>query len=179
MYKQKINKKTVIYLSFYAALVLELILILPLQVILFSGSRSKVKDIGGKVKHYKQALREKDSIVEKIEKSKNKIKNLKTKIISSQDIFVISSYISSTAGNNKVEVLKVFPKTSQELTAGSFLLLPIEVTAQARFHDIGRVVNAIEHGKYFLSVDKISIVSGSPYHNVTFIFKVLVNKGDK
>jgi len=180
MQKFKVDKKTIFYFSFYIILILDLTILLPQQARGFIRLHSKIKTLKKNINQFNQDANFEDKLREERDTIKNfDIPSLEGKIITSQDIFTVSAYISNKAKENTVDIVEIFPRKPEAYkttSEGEFFYLPIEVEAKAGFHNLAQFINTLEEGYYFLETKELRLKESSPYHEVSLVIVALLRE---
>lgn len=149
----KLDKKTIIYLACYAVLILDLVVVLPLQIRKIASLRSKIGELKKNIVDFNNDVAAKDILdAEKKKITELEIPNLAGKIINPQDIFIISAYVTNKAKENDVDILELShrrPQLYKKTPEGNFFHRPIKISAKARFHDLGKFFECIRKSRLF------------------------------
>ncbi|MCM8774147.1 MAG: type 4a pilus biogenesis protein PilO [Candidatus Omnitrophica bacterium] len=167
-----------IILAIFVFFILDLLVIFPFQIKCFVNLFRDTGNLKRKISLFKQELNSPDLFREQTS-LKQDIERLQSKIIVLQDISTVLTYISRTAKANNVEIQEIsagLPKEFTKIGENSFYHVPINIEAQANFHDLAWFMNTVEEGKYFIEVKELNIQKGNPYHRVKMSL-ILVMKG--
>lgn len=160
MQKPRIDKKTKFYILFCSGILI-LTALLPLQIKMAINLFSRSKDIKAKITQFQRDNASKEQMQNEKEKiEKQIIPKLAGKIVDPQDIFIVSSYILSTAKENNIEIIETNPQEEKEHSTvedKQVSYRPIIIEATGSFHDLGLFINALEQGDYFLEVQELSL----------------------
>lgn len=179
MQKLKVDKKTIFYLSFYAVLIINFLIIVPFQVKKFSQARVRLVSTTKELIQFEKDSATGPYLVEEKEALLSDILTLEEKIITAQDISAISADISNKAKEYGVKIIEIssathekYRKTSQE----EYFYLPITINAEAPFHNSALFLNALERGRYFLEINELAIQESAPYHSVRIVLNTLLKE---
>ncbi len=179
MQKFEVDKKTVVLLAFYVFLVIDLVIIVPLQIKKLTSLHSQFLRMQRRIRQYEEDKHLKDTFAARKEKIIFSIEQLKNKIVDSSDIITLSTYISTKAKENAVELEEILPdrmepyKTTSE---GKFYYLPLRIKAKAGFHNLAQFINVLEEGFYFLEVRELEVKENTPYHKVKLVVVAIVKE---
>lgn len=179
MQKIKLDKKIIIYSSFYLLALIEVGLILPIQTKKFFQLNSQTAQLRKKISSYKQDINTEDRFVNDREQAKLTIGDLETQFVTSQDVSSITSYISTKAKENAVEILEIMPSQPQHyktIPQGKFSYLPIKIEAKASFHDLAVFLNILSSGSWFLETKELIMKEDKPSCKVNFVVVVLLRE---
>lgn len=179
MQNRKLDKKEVFYFFFYFILIFNLFFILPYGVKKTLDLNSKINNLKSSIFQFNQDIDFKDRFIAERERIRENILNLKSKIISSQDISTISAYLSLKAKENAVDIQEILPREIQPYkttSEGNFFYLPLKIEAKARFHNLAHFFNALEKGHYLLEIKELIIKEASFYHKVSIVVCALLQK---
>jgi len=166
----KLDRKTIFYCVCYAVVIVNLSLIIPFQLKKLFDIHSQTGDLKKKVGQFKVDLASQDILLaEKNQIKYVKIPEIKSQIIGSQDIFVVSAYISGKAKDNKIDVVEIVPQNAQDyktISEGAYFLRPIKIRANAKFHDLVSFLNDLDNSEYFLEVKELKMHEMKPFHDI-------------
>jgi|GEM_PF-1665511 hypothetical protein len=177
MQKLKLNKKTIVYASFYIVLLFDLAAVLPLQVQKIIKVNLQAGDLKKKINLFEQeAIREVSLFDEKIRINKE-IADRENKIASTGDTSAISVFLSSKAKETNFDAQEIVSGKLQEaktIGESKFFYLPLKMEGRAGFHNLGQFLNLVETGPYSLLVKELSIRAANPYHEISISLTALL-----
>jgi len=179
MPKLNADKKTVFRGAFYLVLALDLLLILPLQAKGLVKLHSQMKKLSQDISDFQKEYARQDQKEKEKEDLGLELLSLDEKTVSIQDISSLSVYISDKAKQNDVEVLEIMPgqpvayKTTDR---GKFSSMDIKIEASGGYHNVGRFVNALESGIYFLSGKTLVVRKGARVHRLSLVVQAVVRE---
>jgi Tfp pilus assembly protein PilO len=176
MPQMKLDNKFGMFLLFYIGFVV-LALIIPVQVGNIFSVNAKTAELKGKIEKFQQGMKQQDQLSQEKLKISEEITEMENRVATSQDVSAITAYISSQAKENSVEIIEVTPQpiVSYKKTAdGQFSKLPLKIEARASYHSLGKFLNRLETGGYFIEAKAMIIKAGQPVNEVSLILNALI-----
>jgi Tfp pilus assembly protein PilO len=179
MQKINFNKKFIFYLCVYAVVILEIIVVVPLQIKQVVNINTKIAELKKKTAQFNRDLSLKETAIQEKNKMQEYIAAMEGRIATAQDTFTISAYISDKAKMCALDIKEIVPglpvefKTTPE---GKFMLMPFKIQARASYHNLGQFLAALENGGYILAINELSLREALPYHMVTLTVNALVKE---
>jgi hypothetical protein len=180
MQKLKLNKKIIIYISFYAILALDLAVVVPLQVYKIIRVKAQASDFKKKITFFERETALEVSLFDEKIRINKEITDKENKIASQGDTSAISVFLSNKAKETNFDAQEIILGKLQETktvsTGGKFFYLPVRITGRAGFHNLAQFVNALETGPYSLQVKEFSIKEAKPYHIIDISLAALLRE---
>jgi len=164
-----LDKKTLIYLVIILVTLVTIVIITPMQIKNIVVLNKKIKTLRDEITKIQEDVNSRPKVLADTEKVKLSIAELKSKIISMQDVSSLQTYISQVAKENNLEIVETAstpPTAYKKIGTTSFVQIPINVTAKGTFHNLGRFTAKIESREYCLEIKRLTIVPGKPQLNI-------------
>ncbi len=184
----KPDKKTIFYFSFYLFLIVDLMVLLPVQVVKTIGLGRETGRLKKDVIQFEEDKKAELRFNQQKEQLAGEILSLEGKIITAQDVSALSAYVSDKAKEYSVEIVEIAAKkaapakgrrSSSAQSKGSgetYSRLPLTIDGEAGFHNCAQFLNVLEKGDYFLECKQLIIREGFPYHSVRLVLDTILKE---
>lgn len=141
------------------------------------GLKSKVEDLGKKIKRTDQSLKDKDKIDESIKKNVKKIQDFEL-LMSKEDESWSIEQLDQIAKKNGVTIEKIEPNimtTGKDYfsSVSKYGIRIINVSVSCNYHQFGTFINALERSSPFLKIKELEMTGGiPPEYTLKILFKV-------
>ncbi|MDP2923394.1 MAG: hypothetical protein Q8O30_06725 [Candidatus Omnitrophota bacterium] len=179
MRKLDLDKHIVIFSVAAFILLLELLLILPLEIKKIGEMNKAAAKFRQDIDSVEKDWPNKDIYLASSQAAKAEIQRLSEKFIVPQQESGIFSFISSESKGFGVEIKVLKPSEIEDYVStkfGKFKYLPINIKAQSQFHDLARFLDYLQSGKLFFEVKEITIKANYPNNLVDIIICGLVKE---
>ncbi|UCC95315.1 MAG: type 4a pilus biogenesis protein PilO [Candidatus Omnitrophota bacterium] len=175
----KVDSRLVIIAIIAVVFIIDLVWFTPRQIRTFFGMQSEIRGFKEKITQFNKEKSHKHQYIADKLRVEEDIMNLRSLILTSQDIPKLQAYLSRRAKENGVEVEEIRsapPQIYKTVGESKFFSLPIHMRLVAAFHSVGKFLNAIEGGEYFLIMKKLSMRGSKPYHRVNIDLWVILKE---
>jgi len=179
MQKLILNKKDIICVGIYVLLAFDLLLVVPLQIRSVLGNNVSLHKVKVRISQYNRDKADGDDFLKEKERLSRDILSLQGRIIPRRDVSSVSAYISSKAKDNNVDIFEVTAGTEEEYKnsgGNRYYYLPLKIEAESGYHDLGRFLNALSMGEYYLDTEEILVQGNAPYHKTGLIISILLKE---
>lgn len=177
MRKLKIDKKTALFIAISAIALIELLLILPLEVMRIVANHKILAGIKQNLVSIEEEWPKKGIYVKNQEVIKKEIENTHGKFVNSEEASNLYSFISSGSKNFSIEIKVLNPAESQDyvtIKQGKIKYLPITIIAHGSFHNLARFFEYLQNSRYFFETMELKIISGVPINSIEMVLCGLI-----
>jgi len=174
-------------LLIYAAALL--IAILAYTCLLLGPSISKLTDLVPRLRQMQADIRAvradlplENEMKEKNRRALEKLTSYGNRLSREKEIPALLESLSKLARDSRVKILGITPLQKARASSGRlYQEVPISITAQSGYHELGNFINKLENNERFMQVSNLSI-RGNPgnakWHNMRFVVYAYTFKGD-
>lgn len=179
MQKLNLDKKILVCIIVYAVLILDLLVVIPLQIggTLSSGRAARL--VRGRIAEYNRDSAARERFVQEKDSLSREIFSLQGKIMSRQDVSLFSAYVSGKAKEYGVDIIEVSAGNQDKYKStaqGTYYYLPLKIDAESGFHNLAQFFNALERGGYYLNIEEMTVKAEAPYHKVRLVISTLLKE---
>jgi len=160
MQKLNFDKKSIVFFSIAAFIVIEVAVFIPWGIKRIISSNREIKFVATRLKNIERDWPNKDRYVQQKEQLSKSLGELRSKFVSTQDESKLLSFISTSSKEFGVEIKSLLPSKVQDYTStefGKFKYLPIVIKAESKFHNLVLFLEYLGNSKYFFEVKKVNI----------------------
>ena len=168
MQKRDFDKKSIVFFSIVAFVIIEVAVFIPWGIKRIISSNREIKFVVTRLKNIEKDWPNKDKYVQQKEQLNERLDEIRSKFVSTQEESKLFSFISTSSKEFGVEIRSLLPNKVQDYTStkfGEFKYLPITIKAESKFHNLALFLEHLGNSKYFFEVKKISI-SGVRKQNI-------------
>ncbi len=151
-------------------------LIMKPQLRALASLRKKIVETSQGVKETKDNLQRLPALREEIVKLKEKLGSVENSILPREEAIMMVDKISRLAAKSSVRINQIAPLSNAETKVlsneqGEYFSLPIALSAEGGYHEIGTFFYNLENDETFMSIDNFEIMkdAGSAKKNIVTV----------
>ena len=143
----------------------------------------EVRTLKTDIKAVNDDLNFEDKLKNKFESVQSKLKEYGNKLSRERELPKLLENLSDTAKSSRVKILSISPQNKKDTGEedGICQEMPIAITGQSSYHDLGSFINKLENDERYMQVSDIKIKtnpSNPKKHNIEFVVSAYTFKGE-
>ncbi len=179
------NKAYRTYTIFLSAALI-VVLIMSFLIILkfpeFARTSGEINDLNSKIDQLNSRVKKLDVLSKKTQKLRMEVDIYSKGIPAQKDIPQLLEELSIVAKSSGVKILSITPSKLETVKAGKkakayYREMPITITAQSGYHQLGSFISSLEEGKRFVTIEQLRIQGDASFlrnHKVKMVLKTYV-----
>jgi len=145
----------------------------------------KMRELKIEITSVNNDLQFEENFGKKLQKSEKEMGKYEHKLSREKEIPVLLENLSQIAKKSRVKILSITPisrRAPQNKKASVYQEVPIAITAQSGYHDLGNFINKLENGQRYMQIRDIEIKTNKnnpKRHEVEFVVYAYTFKGGK